>query len=738
VPTEAGLVNRLVTAVRRGRRVALVLGPGITAGAVPGPAGMVDLADRFASERIENPDLAAALAQARAAHEGRPMAMYLAYRRAFAEWVSPSEFDIVLQHAVLQALDPAGRADVPGRWQRVGYQRGSQLESDPAHWRLPPGVRALGRLLAARPANFGNRVLTTNVDPLIEVAVRHAGGRARSLLLGPDAALDPVDATADPAGDRIVPAGDEEAGADEAGVDKTTIDEATVDVVHLHGYWRPVTESADRSPLPGPGRLGSDDPAVTGDLARELGRALHGQVACVIGYGGDDDALAGALHRLAADPELDLLWAVPGDGGGAPAGVRGYRVVESDRLFEHLERELSQRPERPPATRRQASPQQGPPQQGPPQQGPPQQPGSQPPPAAAPAATPRGGTSGHRIRQARLERLLGARPSADELLRQLDREFGWRLEGAPAGAPPSVLYWPVQLRQPTLIHAVQAIVAAALSARGVTVLLCFDDLSAGGHPGELRRAMHADVLRWFRLVDGARPPEVESLESFCQPGRVAERLLDPAMLVRPTHPWAVERDYYRHGTLYDLAKAVKAIPDTEAADADPVAVKTGLTTTRAERLWSPLTIWAYLHYLLLGTQAERVVTLGGDDEATMWRLWHEVFAEPVRHLYNPRVMHLRQDAGRLRANSFQELKEHLEQSLELPTWRSEGHYPHWVVQNGLLLSQYLRNRPALSVAGRPLDSWPAVVRALDAPAERPRVIQAIAREVSALLLGEPG
>jgi hypothetical protein len=352
--------------------------------------------------------------------------------------------------------------------------------------------------------------------------------------------------------------------------------------------------------------------------------------------------------------------------------------------------------------------------------------------------TPSSGTSGHRIRQTGLERLLGARVSADELLRQLDREFGWRLEGGTPTAPPSMLYWPVQLRQPTLIHAVQALVAAALSARGMTVLLCFDDLSADVHPDELRRVMHADVQRWFRLVEGAKPPVVESLESFCEAGRVAERLLDPTMLVRPTHPWAVERDYYRQGTLYDLAKTVKAVPDTDADDADPVAVKTGLTTTRAERLWSPLAIWAYLHYLLLDTQVERVVTLAGDDERTMWRLWHEVFADPVRHLYNPQIVNLRQDAGMLRCTSFQEVKEYLEHSCELPTWRQPGHYLHWIVQNGLLLSQYLRNRPSLSVGGQVLDSWPAVVRALEVPGERPRVVQAIAREVSGLFLGEPG
>ena len=75
-------------------------------------------------------------------------------------------------------------------------------------------------------------------------------------------------------------------------------------------------------------------------------------------------------------------------------------------------------------------------------------------------------------------------------------------------------------------------------------------------------------------------------------------------------------------------------------------------------------------------------------------------------------------------------------SCDLPTWREEGHYLHWIVQNALLLSQYLRNRPPLSVAGRLLDSWPAVVEVLEVPTERSRAIQAIAREVSGLFLGE--
>jgi len=675
--TEAGLVNRLATAVQRGRRVAFVLGSGVTAEIVPGVSRMVDLADQFVSERIENPDLVAALGRVRETYADNPVDMYVAYKRTFTEWVSPVEFDIVVQHAVLQAHRPT--ANAPRRWERIGFQRGAQLEADLDSWEIPAGVEALGHLLASRPASFGHRVITTNFDPLIEIAIRRAGADARSLSLKRDGSIDSLVA-----------------------------DEHAVNVVHLHGFWRPTNETDDRSMLHDPEQLRADRPT----LARELADMLRDDTICVIGYGGWEDAFTAALSGLTTSRDIDVLWAMHDAAGQPPGPSRTvYHRIDSNRLFPQLDQILRDRP----AVGQPARPA-----------------------ASSRVATPPSGTSGHRFRQAGLERLLGARASADELLRQLDREFGWRLEGGTPTAPPSVLYWPVQLRQPTLINAVQALVAAALSARGMTVVLCVDDLSAEVHPDELRRVMTADIQRWFRLVEGAKPPIVESLESFCEPGRVAERLLNPAMLVRPTHPWAVERDYYRYGTLYDLAKTVKAVPDTDADEADPVVVKTGLTTTRAERLWSPLAIWAYLHYLLLETPVDRVVTLGGDDERTMWRLWHEVFADPVRHLYNPRIVNLRQDAGMLRCTSFQEIMEYLERSVDLPTWRLPGHYLHWIVQNGLLLSQYLRNRPSLLVAGQVLDSWPAVVRALEVPGERPRVIQAIAREVSALFLGEPG
>src|SRR6266571_3308393 len=187
IADEQSLVHRLANTVRRGRRVALVLGSGVTTTVVPGVPRMLDLADEFAAQIHKNPDLSSALANARAANPDRPAETYAAYRRIFTALVSPEEFDIVVQRAVLEAHRPPGSADPT--WERIGFQRGMQLEGNLESWRLPDGVAALGAILARLPAGFGHRVLTTNFDPLIEIAVRRAGGRAHSVSLVRDGSL---------------------------------------------------------------------------------------------------------------------------------------------------------------------------------------------------------------------------------------------------------------------------------------------------------------------------------------------------------------------------------------------------------------------------------------------------------------------------------------------------------------------------------------------------------------------
>lgn len=668
--TEQSLVNRLVTTIRQGRGVTLVLGSGLTARVVPGVDRMVELADEFVAQALQNTDLQAALAGLRATR--RDAALYTAYRRAFAEWLSPVEFDIVVQRAALEAYRPARTS--AGSWDRVGYHRGVQLEDDRDAWDLPSGVQALGELLAGLPDRFERRVVTTNFDPLIEIAVRRAGGTARSLVLRRDGTFAGPLAPAD-----------------------------GIDVLHLYGYWRPISETDERSLLHDPEPLRSDD----GGIVAALTEALRGDTICVAGYPpGRSDALTRAVHE-----QSDVLWARHDD-DASPAGTALiYTGVDVDRLFPAVRTGLATLPTPPvPA----------------------------PPPVAvaAPVAAP-AGTALHRVHLPTLEAVLGTRPSAVELLRQLDYEFRWRRVDDTPDTPLDLVFWPVRLRQPTLIYAVQATVAAALSARGVRVVLCFDDLAGDQHTRSWRARFTDEVERWFALVEGARPPEVDSLMSFCSPGRVAERLQDPELLRRPTHPWAVQLEYYRGDRMIlDVARAAKAFPGVGELEIDDAMVGAQIRTTRAERLMSTPAIWAYLQFLLRDTRPEAVMTLGGEDEAVMWDQWHDTFPDSVGHLFHPVMANVRQDARMLGARSFREVEDHLRNAMRLQSWDREDHYLHWIVQHAVVLHRYLRNRPPLSLDGRLLDSWETIRAALLDPRLRAGTVRVIAREVAALLMHE--
>jgi hypothetical protein len=80
------------------------------------------------------------------------------------------------------------------------------MESDLDGWTLTQGTENLGSLIACHPYRFGNAVLTTNFDPLIEVAIRRAGGKYYRTILHSDGYLGQT------AGEGC-------------------------HIIHLHGYW---------------------------------------------------------------------------------------------------------------------------------------------------------------------------------------------------------------------------------------------------------------------------------------------------------------------------------------------------------------------------------------------------------------------------------------------------------------------------------------------------------------------
>ena len=134
------------------------------------------------------------------------------------------------------------------------------LDSDYQGWALPPAAEALGKLIAYFPDRFGRAVLTTNFDPLLEVAIASAGGHYFRTVLHRDGNLGQTEGTG-------------------------------CHVIHLHGYWY----GADT--LHTPRQLTQARPR----LKASLSSLIRGKIVVVAGYGGWDDVFTDTLMETVLD-----------------------------------------------------------------------------------------------------------------------------------------------------------------------------------------------------------------------------------------------------------------------------------------------------------------------------------------------------------------------------------------------------------------------------------------------------
>ncbi|HEY5709803.1 MAG TPA: SIR2 family protein [Solirubrobacterales bacterium] len=187
-------------------------------------------------------------------------------------------------------------------------------ERDLHDWIVPGAVQSLASLLLSRLTDHDGLVLTTNFDPLVELAVRRAGGTAITKIFDADGRLEDV-----------------------------ATDGAIV-VAHLHGFWR----RDDTAHVPA--QLQHER---TG-LQASLEGILRERTTIVAGYGGWDDAftsaLVAAIRRHGAG-DLDVLWTFHSDDedqlssrhanlfasvGFVPGRVTFYRGVDCESLFDTI------------------------------------------------------------------------------------------------------------------------------------------------------------------------------------------------------------------------------------------------------------------------------------------------------------------------------------------------------------------------------------------------------------------
>ncbi len=671
---ELSLVRELIECM--GDEVTFIVGSGVGGSSTLRVASIVRLADQYALGRGDGGDLSRALAEAKVRlANASETAIYAEYRRLFGAWVSGAEFDVIAQQAVLDAYRPTARVSsavaTHGIWQRVSQFIGEEVENDNSSWEISPGVEALGALIASQPGTFGRRVLTTNFDPMLEIAIRRAGGRAVSVPVGVEGSITDL-----------------------------SRDQPAIRVYHLHGFWRPTLESSSDALLHDPAQIARDR------LRSTTASLIHGDTVCVVGSSDWAHTTLDALAELrsASQREPRVIWVL--HSAGAPRlrqgllerGLTDVNVregIDAERLFVLLAEDAGVsvvRDERRPRHR-----------------------------------------YVHTLWEQELVSWPTASPpeSIDALIRQLERRFGWGLKTSDAFRP-EILFWPVRLQpRATVIHMVQALVAGALAQRGMRLVISVDDFNSRQSDLE-REAFRADLQRWVHHVAPEVSVEFSDVSAFI--ARLGNPTPDDLVRrIDPWH--VARDFYGTHNpSLYSLLVAIKALPNLtlRQIDESPEIVVQALLRNNAQRLLTPLTMWPILHNLLRSAPTGSVLTIGGWDEGPYWEQWRQVYGLGVGQLYNPYCRSLSHRSGLVAWTSEEELVENLQHMLALAGWDEPGGYIPWLFQNGMLLPTYLNRGTPPEANGASLRAWATFSASLN---EGDLALRVVAQHVSQLYLG---
>lgn len=280
---------------------------------------------------------------------------------------------------------------------------------------------------------------------------------------------------------------------------------------------------------------------------------------------------------------------------------------------------------------------------------------------------------------------LGAPGRLDPMTYVQTLESAFRLDWEPNSykpQSPTIVYWPIRVRYPTPIHAVQAFVAAGFSKLGCQIVVGLDDLGTIECSVE---ALVARLYQWFGVV-GATSESAQQLR-FSQVTNTA------AITAWPTIEAWLGRSDYRLDRVLAVSKLLDS-PDTTLAMAT-------LAAKRPRRLLSPPLVWTALQTVIDEHQDSSFITLGGFDERDLWHAWRECIPcerGSVGHLYIPQL--LRKDgqqpirmgaAGDLRWESRQDIKAAVERELASEEWRLEGQLLPWAIDGCVGLPLFIRS-----------------------------------------------
>jgi tetratricopeptide (TPR) repeat protein len=256
---ERKLIYRLAKAIRKGEKIAFLLGSAIAfprndGPGIPGISGVIKIIrDRFAED--DTTDYFDS--------EVGPLRDASSYQKAM---------QLLLHCEGTAALNQVIRKAVLGAYSKPASQSANEehlekYEHDAESWVLSPALASLGKLC---PVLNVNTILTSNFDPLIEISLRRHSAKATTVVLSDDGGFSGVFAEG-------------------------------CSVVHFHGYWRgqDTLHTVDQIKKPRP------------KLEGELRRLLADHILVVLGYGAWDDVFTSSLFSVIREGGRDanVLWA---------------------------------------------------------------------------------------------------------------------------------------------------------------------------------------------------------------------------------------------------------------------------------------------------------------------------------------------------------------------------------------------------------------------------------------------
>jgi hypothetical protein len=193
---EDALIERLSNGLRaRTQEVVFLIGAPVSAPLEPGAPGVPPVngvIELIRSEFIADPVQLQVFDQSLAAdplHRYQSAFKFLQGRRG------PQAANEIVRRAVLASRYDNGAANRGPELAAMTDDDCRLIESDIPGWALGPGIKSIGQLVTQHATRFGKSLLTTNFDPLVEVAIRLAGGSYYRTVLHNDGNLSQTEAT---------------------------------------------------------------------------------------------------------------------------------------------------------------------------------------------------------------------------------------------------------------------------------------------------------------------------------------------------------------------------------------------------------------------------------------------------------------------------------------------------------------------------------------------------------------